>query len=101
MPRTAFAPVRRTQPTRLRTPLAAAAALSEQELEKRALKLDVFDGAAVQQAVQQLRGALGSDTQALDDATLEWFLRDRKLDVDKTVTKARANGGCTQPWQPS
>lgn len=79
----------RTRPARPRSVLAPASALSAQELQKRALKLDEFDGSVVQGAVARLRSSLGSDAQACDDASLDWFLRDRKLDVEKTVSKAR------------
>ena len=79
----------RTRPARPRSVLAPASALSAQELQKRALKLDEFDGSVVQGAVARLRSSLGSDAQACDDASLDWFLRDRKLEVEKTVSKAR------------
>ncbi len=41
------------------------------------------------QALVRLRAALGGDADACDAATLAWLLRDRKLDVEKTVAKAR------------
>lgn len=64
-----------------------AAALTAADLSNRALKLDEFDGAAVQQACAKLAVALGPGAKC-DAATLEWFLRDRKLDVDKAAAKA-------------
>jgi hypothetical protein len=66
----------------------AAAALTATDLGNRALKLDEFDGAAVQQACEKLVVALGPVAANCDAATLEWFCRDRKLDVDKATAKA-------------
>lgn len=74
------------QQRRLVSPTAAA--LTAADLRARALKLDDFDQSVVVQACAKLAAALGPDTAAkCDAATLEWFLRDRKLDVDKAAAK--------------
>lgn len=43
----------------------------------------------------QLRTALGADADGCDADTLAWLLRDRKLDVEKAVVKARARARTT------
>ena len=79
----------------------AAAALTAADLSNRALKLDEFDGAAVQQACEKLAVALGPAAKC-DAATLEWFCRDRKLDVDKATDKvSHASAGSCAAHQPA
>jgi hypothetical protein len=64
-----------------------AAALSAGELAKRSLQLDSFPDAAVLSSVLEVEQQLGADV--CDRRTLDWFARDRKLDVAKTLAKAR------------
>ena len=58
-------------------------------LRAKSLQLDQFDATAVAAAADSVRTLLG-DGVSCDRATLEWFARDRKLDVEKTAAKVRS-----------
>ena len=73
---------------RQRHQIRVSAALTAADLRQRALKLDTYDDDAVAQACTKLTAALGPDKAAkCGKETLEWFLRDRKLDVEKSAAK--------------
>ena len=78
-------PCERPRQRRLRR-CAASVRASVEELERRALPLAQYAPAAVTACAELAQASLGS--AVCDGATLEWFARDRSLDVDKTMAKA-------------
>ena len=77
------------RPAAWRRRVAAAAAPAAESLSAKSLQLEQFDAAAVAAAGERVRALLG-DGVVCDRATLEWFARDRRLDVEKTAAKVRA-----------
>lgn len=72
-----------------RSRVVAAAAPAVEALRAKSLQLEQFDAAAVAAAGEGARALLGEGV-ACDRTTLEWFARDRKLDVEKTAVKVLA-----------
>ncbi len=65
-------------------------ASSSEEIASRGLTLDAFDAKDVERALGELRARDAEDGNALVDAPdwlVTWFLRDRKLEVDKAREK--------------
>mgnify|MGYP005719076737 FL=1 len=66
------------------------ASSSSEEIASRGLTLDAFDAKDVERALGELRARDAEDGNALVDAPdwlVTWFLRDRKLEVDKAREK--------------
>ena len=66
------------------------ASSSSEEIASRGLTLDAFDAKDVERALGELRARDAEDGNALVDAPdwlVTWFLRDRKLEVDKAARK--------------
>jgi len=81
---------RRSRRLRLRSARCGWTRSTAQPSQRQAFSPPTLLCADASQALASLRDALAADGAGCDDATLVWFLKDRKLDVAKTVEKIRS-----------